>query len=147
MIIIFAIRQFASWASTVITHKHSPERKQGEKKRKDIYLLVKNSFLCLLLAYHRSTSLAVLVPLFFLITYPVTLTYKRLLCVHTPSPRHGCGATIPPWPLRVSWRSLSWSLKRDTLREMVLLFVVLLQVNSRRRLTMLRFWESPIYLQ
>ena len=76
--VIFAIRQFAAWVSTVITHKHSQKEENMETKKKKGCLLLqrklrpRNSFPYLLSAYHRSTSLfEVLLSLF----YPSSFSY------------------------------------------------------------------------
>ena len=53
-------------------------------------------------------------------------TLKKILSrVQASSPRHRCGGSViapPPLLLLSSWRSLSWSLKRDTLILGILLF-------------------------
>ena len=94
------------------------KKTRGKRNEKTGYLGTKtNSLLYLIPAYHRSTPLAVLVPPFLLITYPITLPSKFLNRFHPPSPCHGCvSITLSPLTL-ASWQSSSCSLKRDTLRE------------------------------
>ena len=60
---------------------------QGKNEKKDTYVANTNSLPYLLQPYYQSTSLAVLVPPFLLITYPITIPSKFLPRVHTPSPR------------------------------------------------------------
>ena len=49
IIIAFAIRQCAAWASTLITHKHSPEEEnRGKPKQKGKLCTNSNSLLYLL---------------------------------------------------------------------------------------------------
>ena len=56
--VVFAIRQCAAWASTLITHEHCPQQRKPRETKKRNICTKSNSILYLRQASHQSTPLA-----------------------------------------------------------------------------------------
>ena len=109
-IIVLGIRQCASWASTLITHKHSLKKKATEIRETCAQSLTP------FWTYFRLELY-----LLHLLSLPLPSHYVSLLSslkIPKPCPSSipdaiGVGLSSPPPPaLDCFWRSLSWSLKR-----------------------------------
>ena len=110
---VFVMGQCTTSASTLTTHKHSPgKNKTKENKKQNLYT---NLYSGLNIDLLRLLSLRL--PSHYMLLYLLLLN----LNLHPGSlPTPSAWVCHPPSPPRIvlaSWRSLSWSLKRDTLRD------------------------------